>query len=115
MREGYVGLFFCIDGVMKIYADELDKATEYGDYLIYDKSHFEIWYKYLADDYGVDFDYYPRGRVAYRTTDDTFLIFYDRCIEKEAQGIKALTCGGKYEFVTDEHYVCHKCNENYCI
>lgn len=113
VREGCVGIFFYVDGVFKLHLAELEEASEYGDFLVYDGSHNDVWNEKYMKDYGVDFDYYPRGRIAYRRSDKTFFIYYDTCIKEEVKFLVGFAVKGKYEFVTDEHYVCHECNENY--
>lgn len=115
MSNGYVGLFFFVDGAFKLHVTELKDASEYGDFLVYDGSHNDVWNERYAKDYGVDFDYFPRGRIAYRKPDETFLIYYDECIKEEVKELSRLALNDKYEFVTDEHYVCHKCNKNYFL
>lgn len=108
-----VGLFFCINTDFCFHACNLDKAEKYGDFLVYPKSHFDIWNKYYADKHNVDFDYFPRGRVAYRRSDGCFVIYYDRCIAKQVR-----LFGSKFsnvEYCVDEHYQCHLCNDNYVV
>ena len=58
-----VGIFFVVDNMFLIHKCSLDEAEKYGDFLIYPKSHMEIWDKHYYYKYKVDFDYYPRGTI----------------------------------------------------
>ncbi len=113
-----VGLFFFVDGHFSFAGCKLSDAEEYGDFLVYPKSHMEVWdgYKYLKfrrDRTEVDFDYYPRGRVVYRRTDDTFGIYHDKCVTDRMNRISDAYKDYKYELALDEHYCCHACNPSY--
>jgi len=110
-----VGLFFYVDGRFLVHTCDLNKAEDYGEFKIYPYSHNSIWNRRYAKKFGVDFDYYPRGRVAYRKTDDTFIVFYDRCIEDRVKVIVSSLGDVKTEMQLDEHYQCHKCNMEYII
>lgn len=122
-----VGLFFYItdkhiDGKFAFYGCRLIKAESYGDFFVYPKGHDEIWnkvVKYLNFNQNikqdVDYDYYPRGRVVYRKSDDTFVIYYDKCLEKEIHRLTDVYKGQKVLLSLDEHYCCHECNPMYVI
>jgi len=113
--ESRVGLFFYIHGRFFVHSCPLHEAEEYGDFLIYPKSHDQIWRRYYAAGYRVDFDYFPRGRFAYRKSDGVSRIFYDRCIGDEIHFIADAYTDGNAEFLLDEHYQCHFCNRDYVI
>lgn len=110
-----VCLFFCVDGEFLVHGCDLKDAEPYGDFLIYPKSHFEIWTSNYERQYGVDFDYFPRGRVAYCKRTGQFQVLYDRCLDDairdfvDAQYTKEVSLG------YDEHYQCHRCNRDYVI
>ena len=110
-------LFFCVDGFLLIHGCSLDEAEAYGDFLNYPHSHYKIWEKHYESKYNVEFDYYPRGRVVYRKTDDTYLIYYDKCMEPfiETVAKKYDGKGKKAILGYDEHYQCHMCNEDYVM
>lgn len=112
-RNKYAGLFYYIDDIILIHCCALDKAEDSGEFLNLPKSHYEIWEKYYAAEYHVDFDYYPRGRVVYRKADQAFLIYYDRCLKNIIQRLAYQFEGQKAEYHLDEHYQCHMCNRNY--
>lgn len=108
-----VGLFFFVEGKFLFSACNINNAEDYGDFKVYPKSHNDIWNAKYYDKYKVDFDYYPRGRVVYRKTDDTYLVYYDQCIEDKIGTIVNSLGNVKYMLSLDEHYKCHMCNENY--
>lgn len=110
-----VCLFFYVNGKFLIHGCSLEEAEHYGDFLVYPQSHFEIWEAHYARRYPVDFDYFPRGRVAYRKNDDTFQILYDRCLEERIRDFVNANYTGKVSLGYDEHYQCHMCNENYVV
>ena len=108
-------LFFCVDGELLFHGCSLDKGEPYGDFLNYPHSHYKIWENNYELKYYVDFDYYPRGRVVYRKTDDTYLIYYDKCMEPFIEKVTKKYVGKKMEIGYDEHYQCHLCNEYYVV
>lgn len=108
-------LFFCVNGNLLFHSCTLSEGEPYGDFLNYPYSHFDIWNQFYFEKYGVDFDYYPRGRVVYRKMDDTFLIYYDKCVGESILGVVAKYAGYQYEIAFDEHYQCHLCNEDYVL
>ena len=108
-----VGIFFYVNVQFLVHSCDLEHAESYGEFLIYPKSHFEIWERYHAKRYVVDFDFYPRGRMAYNKAEGTFHILYDRCIEKAIQTLASSGYGENIVLGLDEHYQCHRCNLNY--
>ena len=113
-----VGLFFYVEGRFAFSGCELSEAETYGDFLIFPESHFDVWNKhnYLQArniKKKVDYDYYPRGRVVYRISDETFIIYYDKCVENDIHRLARVYKDWKVLFELDEHYCCHGCNTNY--
>ena len=115
MPQNQVCLFFYVDGQFLIHGCDLADAENYGDFLICPDSHFEIWENHYALQYHVDFDFYPRGRVAYHKSSQTFQILYDRCIGSEIQHFAETHYSGTVSLGYDKHYQCHSCNQNYVI
>ena len=113
MKKNKVCVFFYVNGQFLIHGCELKDAEVYGDFLIYPKSHFEIWERRYAKRYQVDFDYYPRGRVAYHTKEKRFHILYDQCVEKVIHALAEQIYDEEVLFGLDEHYQCHRCNKEY--
>ena len=112
-----VGLFFFVDNNFAFSGCTLGAAENYGDFLVYPESHYDIWenYKYLNDDNTIPYDYNPRGRIVYRKSDDTFIIYYDKCVENELDRIARDYEGYNVKFELDEHYCCHNCNPYYVM
>ena len=108
-------LFFCVDGEFLFHGCSLEEAEHYGIFLNFPHSHYGVWNKNYENKYGVEFDYYPRGRVVYRSSDDTYLIYYDKCMEPYIDLLIDKYAGKKIETDYDEHYQCHMCNKNYVL
>ena len=113
MQYGDVCLFFYVNGRFLLHSCPLEDAEHYGDYLIYPKSHYEIWSEHYEKRYHGDFDFYPRGRITYRKSDQTYRIYYDRCIGDEIFILIDAYYGGNVMPEYDEHYQCHQCNQDY--
>ena len=106
----YVGLFFVVRDKLLLHKVQLEDAEKYGDFLNYPESHFDIWEKNYEKLYHVDFDYFPRGRIVYNTKENTFYIYYDKCLEGKLDELIQ-----DFEGENDFHYQCHKCNKNYIV
>lgn len=115
MGKNQVCLFFYVQGEFLIHGCSLEEAENYGDFLVYPDSHFEIWDKFYYEKYGVDFDFFPRGRVAYCKNEKKFLLYYDTCIGEGIQRLIDVYYDSKVILVYDEHYQCYKCNHAYCL
>ena len=114
-KETGPALFFYVNGRLLFHGCSLEDGEHYGDFINFPKSHYQIWWRYYAYKYKVDFDYFPRGRVVYRKTDDTYLIYYDKCMEPYINEVTDKYDSMKIETGYDEHYQCHKCNKDYVI
>lgn len=109
-----VGLFFVVNGKILFHGCELDKAQNYGDFKIYDKSHYDVWEKHYYKRYKVDYDYFPRGRITYNKKQKCFWLYKDSCIEEKL--LKDWIKEFGYQKIIekeDEHYKCHSCNRLY--
>lgn len=106
-------LFFCTNDKLLFHNCSLSDGEPYGEFINYPYSHYDIWNDNYEQKYGVEYDYYPRGRVVYRKTDNTYLIYYDKCMESHIEKIISKYEGFKFEIAYDEHYQCHICNKNY--
>jgi len=113
--KNQVCLFFYINEQFYLHGCDLDDAEHYGDFLIYSDSHFNIWNKHYDQKYDVDFDYFPRGRVAYHQPTQTFQILYDRCIGDAIHTFTTTYYDDNFTLDHDEHYQCHTCNKGYII
>ena len=114
-QAGDVCLFFYVHGQFLIHGCPLSRAERYGDHLIYPEGHFDIWDRHYYDKYKVDYDYFPRGRIAYRTSDQTYQILYDRCIGPDILRLAQAYSSQRTELGYDEHYQCHSYNPNYVL
>ena len=108
-------LFFYVNGEFLFHGCSLNKGELYGDFVNYPYSHYGIWEKNYKQKYHVDFDYYPRGRVVYRKTDNSYLIYYDKCMEPFIEKVIEKYAGKNIVVGYDEHYQCHFCNKNYVV
>jgi len=112
--DGRVGLFFVVDGQILLYSCPLDEAVRYGEFLDYPFSHDAVWRRALRGKYGVDFDYYPRGRIIYNMPAHRYTVYHDRCCQLAARLIVRDYPKGIADSAHDEHYQCHRCNPRYC-
>ncbi|NLO08605.1 MAG: hypothetical protein GX129_01890 [Clostridiales bacterium] len=113
--DNQVGLFFVVHDEFLLHSCILDEAEPYGDFLNYPLSHDKVWSKYYLKKYHVDFDYFPRGRIVYNKVKDSYILYYDECIEDEVNEIKRLFLDKECIIAIDEHYQCHNCNTGYVI
>ncbi len=111
---GQVGLFFVVEGHILLYACPLKRAGHYGDFLNYPHSHDDVWRVKQSKAYGVEYDFYPRGRIVYNAAGNRYTIYHDRCCEREARYIGERYAPEKVEYALDEHYQCRRCNPAYC-
>ena len=114
MKRNSVCLFFYVQGKFLIHGCSLEEAENYGDFLIYPDSHFEIWEKHYEEQYGVDFDFFPRGRVVYCKSEKRFWLYYDNCVGEDIKILSDTYYDAAVSLVYDEHYQCHRCNLTYC-
>jgi len=110
-----VGIFFFVNGRYLFHGCGLDSAERYGKFLIYPAGHFDVWEKYHSRRYRVDYDYYPRGRVAYDTEAKIYRILTDCCTASTLDRLVALYDGESCTVDFDEHYKCQHCNPFYVI
>jgi hypothetical protein len=113
--NGQVGLFFVADGKLLMHKCAVAVCDKYGDFINYPESHDEVWQREYAAKYGVDFDYYPRGRILYNVRTNKFLIYHDPCIANIAESLRKLYPESQCVTVLDEHYQCHHCNPDYVV
>jgi len=113
--DGKVGLFFVIDGRIKLHTCPLAEAEIGERFRNYPESHDAVWQRKYANKYHVDYDYFPRGRIVYNNTAKLYTLYYDSCATKEATELVAQYPNGKCIMERDEHYQCAKCNKDYII
>ena len=108
-------LFFYVNGTFLFHGCSLEEGEAYGNFINYPYSHFEIWEKNYRSEYDVDFDYFPRGRIIYRKTDDTYLVYYDKCLDEVIGSVAERYSGINIQLNYDEHYQCYLCNDGYVV
>ena len=115
--DGHVGLFFVADGKMLLHTCTLSDGETYSDFINYPESHDAVWQREYAHKYGVDFDYYPRGRVVFNRTTGIYTLYQDPCIGDSGIQIRLRICPppNRCKRELDEHYQCHMCNADYVI
>ena len=111
--DGYVGLFFVINGKIMLHKSPLADGESYGDFINYPESHDNIWQRVYYRKYHVDFDYYPRGRIVFNRMTGIYFLYYDPCASDVAEYLRGCYPEGKCVISLDEHYQCHWCNANY--
>lgn len=111
--DGLVGIFFINKDELLLHTCKIADGEPYGDFVNYPESHNDVWQREYADKHRVDFDYFPRGRIVYNKAEDVFLLYYDKCADREAKSIRKRYPKGKCNTALDEHYQCHMCNDNY--
>ena len=110
-----VCLFFYVKGKFLISGCMLKDAEVYGDFMVYPDSHWEVWDKLYYEKMGVDFDFFPRGRVAYNVLEKKYYVYFDTCIQEQIKEFAEMYYSGEANLVTDEHYQCHNCNQGYVV
>ncbi len=113
--NGRIGLFFIVAGSLFLRSLRMEQAEHYGQFRIYPHGHDDIWEQSHRSAYGRDFDYFPRGRFLFDTERGIYLLYHDRCIEKEAIALARRFSDCPVERALDEHYQCHACNAEYVL
>lgn len=124
LTESYsprVGPFYYIDGVVFEDSDDLRDATLVSTgFSDSNNSHYDYW-KFSQSIYpefrSLDYDYYPRGRVVYNNTTDTYYLYTDKCLLDNNITSDIISKfnlpKSKVIISTDDHYQCHQCNKSY--
>jgi len=108
-----VGIFWIDDsGKMFAASVSLSDAEDYGEFRIYDKSHFEMWDSATRANpkwKGKEYEEVPRGRVIYKIDlmKPKFIVYLPEQIEKFKNKVVARFCLPiklvRYDF-KDAHY-----------
>ena len=114
-----VSTFWYVDGAF--YGDELSwrDGEQYGYFIQSPEDHINLWSDYqqfVPEFKGVDYTYYPRGRVMLNTKIKKYIVCCDKClltdsIKKEILSHFNLPKDGSVIWDTDEHYTCHQCSK----
>jgi hypothetical protein len=113
-----VGLFFYVNNKLLTDLVDVGQAEFYGDCKIGESSHYQVWDDDYFKIYQKPYDYYPRGRVVYKYKENKFIVYADKCIEEKGimDIIKTFEIEDENIKIdrTDNHYVCRRCNKDYC-
>lgn len=125
-KEPRVGLFFFVDGELVILSTPVSGGENDGDFINDPRGHSDCW-EALAK--GADgsivhrnraksYDFYPRGRCLYRSRDDRYLLYVDRCVFKKPDFIDEIVRllhipREKTDVKLDLQYQCAACNPDY--
>lgn len=112
-----IGIFWVVRGKLITIGIPAAEGVSYGDYLIYEPSHHDKWAELQAS--GVvprdcEYEEYPRGRIMFHKSDDTFLLLADKCILSDRRMIGQIMeemhlPRNRTVMKTDSHYRCFRC------
>jgi len=89
-RAPHLGIFWLVDGKLIIDSSPLSEAERYGDHMNHPRGHVDVWPKFERSrrvPRGSEYEEYPRGRVMFETTNESFTILADKCILKHKGSI----------------------------
>jgi hypothetical protein len=113
-----VGIFWTTaGGKLLMDGTPITEAESYGNLKIYDGTHTKLWDTYQragivpAD---IEYDEYPRGRVAYDTKKRQYYLFADACILKNKTAVTMIMNEFNLPWSNtvadkDPHYKCPAC------
>ena len=112
-----VGIFWLLpNGKILMDGTPVTEAASYGDLKIHEGTHTSMWNTFQRNGIvpaDVDYDEYPRGRVAYNGKTRTFHLFADACILKDKAVVNKIKNDFRLPSNTktgrDEHYKCPGC------
>lgn len=114
--EPQVGIFWLVDGKLLIDSTLLSKSEPYGNHQTHPRSHIDVWDEYQRVGKvppESEYEEFPRGRVIYDTTTQTFTVLADKCILNHKELItrikEELHLPKKATLGTDTHYRCFTC------
>lgn len=106
-QKRFIGIFFIIDGKLKVYKEELNIA-ESNDFMDVNMGHFELFNSYnLPKEF--EYSMYPRGRVLYNVRNRLFYVYADKIILKDKEKLELI----KKEFALPKYNVVYKSDEHY--
>jgi hypothetical protein len=112
-----VGIIFLVGKTLLIDRTPVSDGEMYSDFRIHGRGH-DIYWETLKESGLVpqdsEYDYYPRGRVAYNTKTEKYSLFLDRCILKNKSVMKKIMSELNLPMRstrtdTDSHYQCFRC------
>lgn len=114
---GCVGLFFVVGKKVLIECVSVQEAEAYGEFMVLDASHDDVWLAKHVGYYHKSYDYYPRGRVVCHLPDQHYTVFVDRCVNDNllSEIVHGFQLQDEHYRVerSDPHYVCHRCSRDH--
>jgi len=108
-----VGIFFVADGEILLHTCSLAEAKAKDGpkdgLLIYPESHEQVWTRRHVENYGVEYDYFPRGRIVYVREHDYFVLYHNECSRQAALEIHSRYRTKRCQLAYDLSYRCHQC------
>lgn len=115
-REPRIGIFFLVGRNLLIDSTALSKAGLYGEFLIHEGDHITFWPRLVKQGAFPDVEYerFPRGRVAFNAKTEQFTLLADKCILKKKSVVKEilkrLNLPARHTKTnSDLHYRCFRC------
>ena len=116
LRAPEVGIVYLVGEKLWIDSTPIGEAPTYGDSLMHERDHLEYWAELVrtGDVPNVEYEQYPRGRVAHNKNSGKFTLLADKCILGKKNLVRAIlrrthlppreTSVGE-----DSHYRCFRC------
>ena len=82
LEQPKVGIVYLVRGDLLIDSTPLAQAGRYGDFAIHEPSHIDYWAELVHSGRvpRVEYEEFPRGRVAYYEKSGKFMLLADNCI-----------------------------------
>lgn len=114
--EPHVGIFWLFRGKVLFDTTPLSEAETFGDFIIHAGSHISVFEKFRLAKMvppEVEYEEYPRGRVAFDSRSRRFNLLADRCILRQKEILakikKEMHLPENTTEGTDPHYRCFSC------
>jgi hypothetical protein len=111
MKEGFIGIFWIINGKVDGFKEPVENGEDYGDTVQPSCDHFTYWdeftlcYPQLRL---LEYDEIPRGRVVYDRKKNRFVILSSREVLNSSKLVESVCqfygLGENIELRWDEHY-----------
>lgn len=114
--EPEVGIFYLVAGGLWLDTTPLSRAGDLPGFKVHERSHLEYWSELVKRRLVPDGEYeeHPRGRVAFDTRNDQFLLLADWCILRKKDLVSEIKAKlhlleARTRIDTDQHYRCSVC------
>jgi hypothetical protein len=117
LSSSMVGIFWVVRGKLITLGIPASEGKNYGDYAIYEPSHYEKWNELQrsgAVPPECEYEEFPRGRVMFHARDAKYLLLADRCILGDKKMVTHIMQElnlpeAKTTCDRDSHYRCFRC------